>query len=107
MDPDKQMLQEAYRLVKENNHMLHAMRRNAFIGGVLKLLLYAALLFVPFWFYMTYLNGVVQQMLQAMQQLQGTGAKAQMQVSDLGKTWKDLQDKLPGFMQTPSTSTSQ
>ena len=104
MDPDKQMLQETYRLAKENNHMLHAMRRNAFIGGILKLLLYAALLLLPFWFYMTYLNGVVQQMLQAYQQLQGTGAQAQAQIGDFQKTLSDLQNKLPSFMQATSTT---
>ena len=103
MDPDKQMRQETYRLAKESNKMLHSMRRNAFWGGIVKVVIYLAFLLVPFWFYMTYLNGTVQQMLRAIDQIQGTGAKAQAQMSDFEKTWKDLESKLPGFMRATST----
>ena len=104
MDPDKEIIHETYRLAKENNKMLHSMRRAVFWGGILKVMTYLAFLLVPFWFYMTYLNGTVQQMLRAIDQIQGTGAKAQAQFGDLSNTLKQFQDKLPGFMHS-STST--
>ena len=78
------MLQEMYRLTKENNKMLHKMRRNAFWGGLIKFLLYAALfLALPFWLYATYLAPMMEQALDTYQQIQGTGAKAQAQFSDI------------------------
>lgn len=99
MDSDQQVLQETYRLAKENNKMLHAMRRSAFWGGVLKLIIYAVLLLAPLWFYMQYLSPIVSQALKTMQQVQGTGTQAQVQISNLQNMIKDLQSKIPGFGQ--------
>jgi hypothetical protein len=69
-----EILKETYRLTQENNRMLRSMRRNAFWGGVIRLIIYAALLLVPVWFYFTYLAPVVEQMMQTVEQIQGTGA---------------------------------
>ena len=81
---DEQMQQEMYRLTKENNKMLHKMRRNAFWGGILKFVLYALVLVVaPLWLYATYLAPMMEQVLGTYQQIQGTGAKAQAQFSDI------------------------
>jgi hypothetical protein len=64
--------------------MIHAMRRNAFLGTVVKLVLYA-LIFVaaPLWLYTSYLAPMLDQLLNTYQQIQGTGAQAQAQLSDL------------------------
>ena len=94
------MLRETYRLSKENNQMLHAMRRNAFWGGIIKFIIYAAFVIVPLWFYMQYLAPVMNEALSAMQQMQGTGAKAQAQLSDFQNMIKELQSKIPGFGQS-------
>ena len=91
------MMQELYRLTKDNNRMLHSMRRGAFWGGLFKLVFYAALLLVPLWFYMQYLAPVVNQALQTMQQVQGTGAQAQAQFADFQKALQDLQSQIPGL----------
>ena len=81
--PPNQDLQEILRLTKENNRMLHAMRRNAFWGGVIKFILYALVLVVaPLWLYTTYLAPMMEQVLDTYQQIQGTGAKAQAQFGD-------------------------
>ena len=81
---DEQTLQEMYRLTKENNKMLHKMRRNAFWGGIIKFILYALVLVVaPLWLYATYLAPMMEQALDTYQQIQGTGAKAQAQFSDI------------------------
>ena len=81
---DEQMQQEMYRLTKENNKMLHKMRRNAFWGGIIKFILYALVLVVaPLWLYATYLAPMMEQALDTYQQIQGTGAEAQAQFSDI------------------------
>lgn len=90
------MQQEMYRLTKENNKMLHKMRRNAIWGGVFKLIFWALVFLAPIWFYMTYLSATVERMIQTVEQIQGTGAKAQAQMSGLETMWKDFQSKFGG-----------
>lgn len=92
MESDE-MLRETYRLAQDNNRMLRSMRRNAFWGGLLRLVIYAALLLVPVWFYFTYMAPVVEQMMQTVQQIQGTGAQAQAQFSGFQEAWKEFQEK--------------
>ena len=94
MEPTQNTQQEIYRLVKENNRMLHAMRRNAFWGGLIKFIIYAALLLAPIWLYLQYLAPVVNEALKTMQQIQGTGAKAQTQFGDFSTMLKEFQSKL-------------
>ncbi len=90
-------MQEMYRLTKENNKMLHKMRRNAFWGGLIKILIYAVLfLAVPLWLYTTYVAPVFESTMRTMNQIQGTGAKAQAQMGDFEKMWKDFQAKFGG-----------
>ena len=98
MDPEQGQQREIYRLVRENNRMLHSMRRNAFWGGVIKFLLYAVLFVaLPWWLYMTYLEPVVKSTMQTMNQIQGTGAKAEAQFGSFQEMLKQLQSKLsPG-----------
>jgi len=98
LNPEQGQQREIYRLVRENNKMLHSMRRNAFWGGVIKFLLYAILLVaLPWWLYMTYLEPVVKSTMQAVDQIQGTGAKAEAQFGSFQEMLKQLQSKLsPG-----------
>ncbi|XKT74146.1 MAG: hypothetical protein ACJKTH_02175 [Patescibacteria group bacterium UBA2163] len=50
-------LDEVYKLAKENNRMLKAMRRDAFIGAILKFVFWIAILFViPYILYTVYLQ---------------------------------------------------
>ena len=95
LNPEQGQQREIYRLVRENNKMLHSMRRNAFWGGVIKFLLYAILLVaLPWWLYMTYLEPVVKSTMQAVDQIQGTGAKAEAQFGNL----QDLLNQFKGFL---------
>lgn len=60
MDPRKE--EELYRMTRENNQMLHSMRRSAFWGGVIKFTFYILVLVVaPLWFYNVYLQPIVGQ----------------------------------------------
>ena len=90
---DEQSEQEMYRLTRENNRMLHSMRRHAFWGGLIKFIIYAVLLLAPIWFYMTYLDSAVQQMLQTMQKIQGTGTSAQVQINNFADMLKQFESK--------------
>lgn len=81
---EDQKLEELLRLTQENNRLLRAMRRNAWIGGIVKFVIYFALVVViPLWLYATYLAPVLESTLETMNKIQGTGANAQAQFSDL------------------------
>ena len=103
MDPDRQKLEEMYRLTKDNNRMLHSMRRNAFWGGLLKFVIYAGLIGVPIWFYLSYFAPVLQSMMQTMNQLQGTGTKASAQMSSFQDMMKQAQALFDRFGSSSST----
>ena len=80
--------------------MLHAMRRNAFIGSVLKLAIYALIVIIPFWLYMQYLAPQVEKMLTMMAQIQGTSQSAQTQIGDWQKALSEFRAKIPGLSST-------
>lgn len=57
------MLREIADLSRENNEMLHTMRRHAFLGGFFKLVVYLVMLFIPFWIYETYFSSTMNSMI--------------------------------------------
>ena len=77
--------------------MLHKMRRTAFWGGIIKFVLYAALLLGPLWLYMSYLSPIVDQALNTMQQIQGTGARAEAQFGGIQGMLQQFQEGLTGL----------
>ncbi|MFA5877631.1 MAG: hypothetical protein WC880_04720 [Candidatus Paceibacterota bacterium] len=60
---DEQKLSEMYEFTKENNHMLKAMRRDAFIGGIIKFIVWVVLFivlpYIAWLFIQPYLQGVL------------------------------------------------
>ncbi|QQG38353.1 MAG: hypothetical protein HYS26_02280 [Candidatus Kaiserbacteria bacterium] len=92
MDPSQETLREILRLTQENNRMLHKMRRSAFWGGILKLLLYAALLGIPLWLYITYLGPMMQEVIQTYRDIQGTGANVSAQFTDFQGMLQQFKD---------------
>lgn len=96
-DADK--LDEILRLSKENNRMLHSMRRNAFLGGIFKFVLWAAFIIIPLWLYMQYLAPVMTSMVETMNQIQGTRTGAQEQMSGLNDALQKLQAQFPQYFQ--------
>ncbi|MDO8561753.1 MAG: hypothetical protein Q7S05_02915 [bacterium] len=93
IDADRQMQEEILRLEKDNNRMLHKMRRNAFWGGVLKVIFWIAIIVAPIWFYSAYLAPVVQSFQNTVDQVQGTGAKAQEQLNGFQEMLNKLGSK--------------
>ncbi len=98
--PQHDLMNQIYKMTKENNEMLHSMRRRAFLGGLLKFALYALFLIGPIWFYYTYLNDSVQNMLKAFNQMQTTGANVQASFGNFQESLKQLQEKIPGMSGT-------
>ncbi len=95
IDHDK--LDELLRLTRDNNRMLHAMRRSAFLGSLIKFAFYTAIIAFSVWSYLQFVAPMLQQTLQMMQQVQGTGAQAQAQLSGFQDTLKKLQDMVPSL----------
>ena len=87
------LLRETYRLSLENNKLLHKMRRSAFWSRVVSFIVYGALLLAPIYVYMQYLAPIVDQMFKTAQQIQGTGAQASAQFSDMQKAWQTFESK--------------
>ncbi len=94
-----QTQEEVYRLVKENNKMLHGMRRRAFFGGIFKLVFWIALIVAPIWFYQTYLSPVVGSMLKSMNQVGDAGTNAQLQFKELQNILQKFQSQIPAVFQ--------
>ncbi|MDD2658013.1 MAG: hypothetical protein PHD04_05225 [Candidatus Pacebacteria bacterium] len=99
MTDQNQMLEETYRLSKENNRMLHAMRRNAFLGGIVKFIFYILILVVaPLWLYSTYFAPLMQEATRTLNQIQGTGTKTESQLSNFEQMLSQVQSKLPAAL---------
>ena len=103
MDPNRDMLNDLYKMTKENNQMLHAMRRHAFVGGVLKLIIWVILFLAPIWFYMTYLNADVQKILVTFGQLQTSGQNAQAKINALQNSFQNVLGNIPGYPHATTT----
>jgi hypothetical protein len=104
MEPanNDQMLREIYRLTRENNEMMHRARRSSFFWGLIKFVIYALLLLAPIWFYLTYLNGTVQELIQTANKIEGVNTQAQNQFQGFETAWQQFESRFSG-----STTTTQ
>ncbi|MBM3261347.1 hypothetical protein FJY93_02915 [Candidatus Kaiserbacteria bacterium] len=103
MDPNAKKLEEIARLARENNQILHGMRRSAFFWGFMKFLIYMVLFAAPIWFYLTYVSGTLDQMVTAINKMQGTAAQAEEKFDGFQSFLKDVRESLPSL---PSMSAS-
>ena len=106
MEPtnNDQLLREIHRLTRENNEMMHHMRRSAFFWGFVKFIIYAALLTAPVWFYLTYLNGAVQQMIATVNKIEGTSSQAQNQFQGFENALQQVEARFGGATTTSTTT---
>ncbi len=103
-----QLLREIYRLTRENNDLMHRARRSAFFWGFVKFIVYAALLTAPIWFYVTYLNGTIQQLLVDFNRIEGTNSQVQGQFQGIQNVLSQFQQLESRFgFSTTSTTTKQ
>jgi hypothetical protein len=96
-------LQEILRLTKENNQMLHAMRRTARMHAFFKLIFYAVLVFGIVWLYLHVLAPLLTQMLDTLDKIQGASSQAQGQLSGLTGSLEKLRSFIPGMGTASST----
>ena len=93
MPPNNETLKEILRLTKENNTMLHKMRRGAFLKTIVQIFVYILLLVIPAYFYVQYMAPVVNQLITTVQQIQGTKTQAQAQLGSFQDMLKTFTDK--------------
>lgn len=92
MDPDRQRLDEIYRLERENNKMLHSMRRNARWGFLFRILLTLLALGVPIWLYFSYLAPVVEQLEVTISAITGRKVQMEDQFSGFAEMFQKFQE---------------
>jgi len=71
----KPLLEENIRLASDNNRMLRAIRRDAWFGFAGKIILWLAVLVLPFYFYATYLGRLVESTSSLSPDTQNAGEK--------------------------------
>lgn len=97
-------LQEIYRLTKENNQMLRAMRSHARWHLIYRLLMFVAIVAALIWFYLNFIGPSLQQMLDALNKIQGASTQAHDQLSSFTNSLEKLRSFIPGGS-TAATST--
>ena len=72
------------------------MRRQAWLGRIVTLIFYAALIGVPVWFYFTYMSDTVNQLLEAYGAVKVRGAEMQSQYESFTEMFKQFQSRMMG-----------
>jgi predicted PurR-regulated permease PerM len=102
MEPD--MLREIYRLSRENNQMLHSIKRHAFWGTILKIGLYLLALGIPIWLYFTYLSPIVKQFEETISTATGTKVELQGQFAEWATMFDQFRERFTGGSSTATSS---
>lgn len=92
---DEQKLDEIYTLTKDNNRMLRAMRRDAFVGGVVKfiiwVIMFVVLPYIAWLFIQPYLQGAVDSYQKVQKTADAVNASAGANASQLQELFKVFQ----------------
>ena len=91
MDDDK--AKEMFEMVKDNNRMLRSMRRNAFIGGILKIIVWVFFLIVIPYVTWLYLQPYFDLILNQYKEVQGQSEEAK----NLIEQFKSAGNQIPGY----------
>lgn len=87
-------LDEIYKLAKDNNRMLRAMRRDAFIGGIVKFVFWIAIFFVlPYILYVLYLQPYLENIQSAYESF-NQNAQA---VNEAARNVEELKNQFPNI----------
>jgi hypothetical protein len=82
---DDQKLDQMFEMTAENNRMLHAMRRNAFIGGILKFAFWVLILVVIPYYMWLYIQPYVQEVQGTYQHVTEQSQQADSVFAEIGK----------------------
>jgi len=77
MPGENKKLDEIYQLVRSNNKMLRSLKRQAFWGRVFKIIIYAILLGIPVYLYLTIFQPILAELLDTYSQIQQVGGQLQ------------------------------
>ena len=72
---DEKKLEEMYKVTMENHQMLKAMRRSAFIGGIVKAVWWILILIVLPYFTWLYIQPYLDNIMSQYQNIQGTATQ--------------------------------
>lgn len=75
---DRELLEKTFEFARENNRMLHAQRRAAFIGGIIRLIVWLGLLVIlPYYLYTLYIQPYLPALQNAYATAKGASDTAQ------------------------------
>jgi len=95
MDSEQErLLRETHRLALENNKLLRSMRRQAWMSRIITLLIYAALIALPIWFYFAYVSDTVNQLLEAYGVMEARGQDAAGQYQNFADMLREFQNRM-------------
>lgn len=77
--------------------MLHAMRRNAFLGGVFRLIMWAVAVIIPLYIYFVYFQPVIAELSNSVSSIKAAGSNASAQVGEFGAQFSNIQELLKGL----------
>lgn len=99
MTPEQdRLLRQTYEMALENNRMLHATRRNAFLGSIIKGVFYLLIVvIIPLWAYQTYLAPILQSAQQTLGEVQSANEKAQAGIGGAQNALEGIKSSLSGF----------
>ncbi len=86
----EELLQRTYALAKENNKLIKKMRRGAWLGFIIKIIIFIG---IPLWTYFTFLQPILGQMMGMVGQVQGVADNAGATASQV----QGLLDGIPGL----------
>ena len=90
---DDEKAKEMFEMVKDNNRMLHSMRRSAFVGGIFKAITWIVFLIVIPYFTWLYLEPYLTLITDQYQQIQGQSAEASQFIDKI----KEAGNGIPGY----------
>jgi len=86
----EELLQRTYALAKENNKLLKKMRRGAWLGFIVKMIIFVG---IPIWTYFTFLQPILGQAMGMLEQVQGAAGSAGATASQV----QGLLNSIPGL----------
>lgn len=104
MDPEeKKLLEETYKMARENNAMLHSSRRWAFIHGIIKWTIYALMIGFPLYYLINNVLPMLNSGVDKLNQVQSAIGKVQGATQNVGSQFSEMQkllDKVKGSLPT-------
>ena len=92
---NEEQTQEMFQMVRDNNKMLHAMRRSHVVGSFFKVIFYVVFVIIPLLYSIKYLAPMLQPFLNTAKQMQGGNSANQIDMSKLADYVKQFEAMLP------------